>query len=224
MGTVPGLATGAAPSGAHCRVWPRHECELPGSCAPLTARDDSIVSWNGKLRDISLGGVGLVLSRRFEAGTVLSLELTAAAEGAPQRFLVRVVRVLPEPDHKWLLGCVLLSRLSQEKLQALLASARSKSAAKGKAGKLVVDVTFAPSARAAGVGSFRAHRLHLSAAWPPAPGTVLTLGLNGKHAGAARLRVRVRYCCRRGARWVVRYELAERPSAAVLRLLRRPGS
>jgi hypothetical protein len=85
------------------------------------------------------------------------------------------------------------------------------------------DVTFAPTLRRDGVGKFRARRLHLDEGWPPAAGTVLTLGLDGTQRDGARLRLRVVECRRQGAGWVVRYELAERPSSAVLHLLRGRG-
>jgi hypothetical protein len=205
-----------------CRVWPRHECTLPGTCAPLASRHESGPAWSGKVRDISLGGLGLVLTRRFETGTVLSLELSEPVAGGPQRFLVRVVRVQAAPDHQWVLGCVLLSRLSEEKLRTLLDGARPEPAAPADDEPAVLhDVTFA-AVQGIGVGNFRARRLHRVDGWPLARGTVLVLGLGGNSKEAVRLRVWD--CARHGDGWVVRYELLERPAAAVLRLLGRAAA
>jgi hypothetical protein len=210
-------------TGPHSRVWPRHDCELRGTCTPLAGPHDSGPSWSGKVQDISLGGVGLVLTRRFEAGTVLSLELESRATRTTQRFLVRVVRVLPAPDHQWLLGCMLLSRLSQEKLSALLGGAgpTPEPAAEPEEMRpaVVEDVIFRAVSRATGLGAFRARRFHPTDGWPLAAGTVLTLALDGTGKDATQLQLRVQECVQRGKGWVVRYELLGTAAPAVRRLL-----
>lgn len=233
MSTLQGIASGRSggetATEQDCRVWPRHDCAMPGTCAPLAARADDGPAWEGSVLDISVGGLRLVLSRRFEAGTVLSLEVDPRASGCPQRLLVRVVRVESAPGQKWLLGCALLSRLSQEKLQTLLGGGGPDPVAvtpeqpAAPDNSVLQDVTFAPTLRQGGVGKIRARRLHLGVGWPPAAGSVLTLGLDGNQKDAVRVRLRVVECARRGEGWVVRYELLERPSAAVLHLLRRRG-
>jgi hypothetical protein len=211
---------GSAPK-TNCRVWPRHECELAGACAPLASHTEGAPAWTAKVRDLSRIGVGLVLTRRFEVGTVLSLELDAPVADLRQRLLVRVVRVEVLPDHQWLLGCSLLSRLSEEKLHALLdASRREPEPVAGAEGvRVIVDVTFAEAGGA--VGAFRARRLHVRDGWPVAPGTALTLGLNRGDADALQLRLRVLDCAQQAEGWVVCYEVLGRPSRAALYLLAR---
>src|SRR5438270_13989759 len=55
------------------RVWPRYACDMPAECQPVAARANSDVSWPTKIRNISVGGVGLVKERRLEPGAGLAL-------------------------------------------------------------------------------------------------------------------------------------------------------
>jgi serine/threonine protein kinase len=76
--------------------------------------------WPAAVRDVSTGGVGLALARRFEPGTTFSLELDAT-EGLPARsFPVRVKRVQPEPLGHWFHGCEFVNPLSADDLKQLL--------------------------------------------------------------------------------------------------------
>jgi serine/threonine protein kinase len=81
---------------AHVRFGSR----LKGTCRPLAA--ERKWSWTAKVRDISASGVGLLINRRFEPGTVLRVKLPGAA--SRRLYLVRVVRVQahspPDVDHR----------------------------------------------------------------------------------------------------------------------------
>ena len=48
-----------------------------------------------KIRDISMAGVGLVMSRRVEPGTLLALTLSNPAKGFTKTVLVRVAHATP---------------------------------------------------------------------------------------------------------------------------------
>ena len=89
---------------------------------------------------------------------------------------------------------------------------------------VIQDVLFEGPRAVGGPGNFRARRLHLGSHWPFTEGTTLTLGLDALAETAARLRIRVTHCGRRGSGWVITYELAEKPSADMLRLFRRSGA
>jgi hypothetical protein len=54
-----------------------------------------------KLQNISLEGVGLLLTRRVETGALLAVTLTNAARGFVKTVLVRVVHATPQPG-----GCL----------------------------------------------------------------------------------------------------------------------
>ncbi|HZU36653.1 MAG TPA: PilZ domain-containing protein, partial [Gemmataceae bacterium] len=84
------------------RAFVRLTSELAAECRQ--AGHGQLVSWPGYVRDISRGGLGLVLRHRFRPGTCLTVELRQRA-GAPLHVVrVRVVHVsaiLDQGSHGW---------------------------------------------------------------------------------------------------------------------------
>ena len=77
-------------------------------------------SWPLVVRDVSAGGAGVLLARRFEPGTELAIEL-AGGPGAPARRLpARVVRVRADRGGCWVHGCAFDPPLDGQQLAALL--------------------------------------------------------------------------------------------------------
>jgi eukaryotic-like serine/threonine-protein kinase len=76
--------------------------------------------WEATIRDISADGVGLVLPRRFEPRTVLSLDLAATDTEPARRLFVRIVRVTTLPSRRWLVGCIFANRLGEDEVQSLV--------------------------------------------------------------------------------------------------------
>jgi hypothetical protein len=75
------------------------------------------------VRDISCGGVGLILRHRFRPGTFLAVELRTANGKLLRSLLARVVHVTPvlvEGNPSWLLGCAFDQPLSDDEFQTLL--------------------------------------------------------------------------------------------------------
>jgi hypothetical protein len=98
------------------RAFRRYTADLEVSCRTLGAgRADS---WPARLRDISAGGVGLVLGRRFEAGTLLAVDLANTASGSPRTLLSRVMHVTAQPEGEWLLGLALLREMGEDELRS----------------------------------------------------------------------------------------------------------
>ena len=91
------------------------------ACLPLIAAiaDDLETIWPGKIRDASAGGIGLILKRRFEPGTVLSVELVAKPEGR-RSFLARVIHVTPDRKGRWIIGCAFAKPISQQEVRVFL--------------------------------------------------------------------------------------------------------
>jgi hypothetical protein len=74
------------------------------------------------VRDVSAGGIGLLLRHRFRPGAFLTVEVQGPA-GACRPLAVRVVHATPvNPGDGlcWLVGCILLEPLGEEELRALL--------------------------------------------------------------------------------------------------------
>ncbi len=98
------------------RVTVRYPSRLEGACQAVGAyTEDRLV---GAVHDVSCGGIGLMLPRRFEPGTVLTVELPVPSPGRPRRLLARVQRV-QKVSKKWLVGCEFARRISEEEVNSL---------------------------------------------------------------------------------------------------------
>lgn len=100
------------------RAWVRYECDWDSACQPLAGGRGT--QWQGKIRNLSRGGLAIALRRRFEIGTILAIGMQGPADGARNTFLARVAHVATQTDGSWLLGCSFKTPLTEEELQALL--------------------------------------------------------------------------------------------------------
>jgi hypothetical protein len=98
----------------------RHPCTLETSCLQAT---DGQGAWDAQVVDISTTGVGLLLKRRFEPGTLLSFRLEGPAGGQSFNALARVIHTTRQAAGGWLLGCALVGELDAAQLRAFRASA-----------------------------------------------------------------------------------------------------
>jgi hypothetical protein len=112
---------------AERRAWVRYPSAQESVCQPYT-QDKGELCWPAQIRDISTGGVKLLMTRRFEPGTVLSVELTAGAESLVRLPVARVRRVRAGQGGGWVIGCQFLTQLSDEELEEL----RSHGTVEGK--------------------------------------------------------------------------------------------
>jgi len=114
--------TAAAPAGrgsypeVERRAWVRYPCSLEASCNSIASVAD--VLWSARVENISAGGLRLQISRRFEVGTVLRLEIRNGIEEAPHTFLARVMHATPLDSGDWALGCAFARELGNEDLRA----------------------------------------------------------------------------------------------------------
>jgi serine/threonine protein kinase len=98
------------------RAYIRYVSQVKGSCRAVGG--ERRVRWTARIRDISAGGIGLIINRRFEPGTVLRVKLPGSS--SRRLYLVRVVRVEPNTARTWIVGCVFPRPLSEEEVQTLL--------------------------------------------------------------------------------------------------------
>lgn len=101
------------------RFWIRYPSNRDTTCQPESAPTASgpELSWPARVWDISLGGISLLLERRFEPQT--PVQLVAAANGPVQVLGATVVRVSQQNDGRWLIGCQFSEPLSEDQLQRL---------------------------------------------------------------------------------------------------------
>jgi hypothetical protein len=194
-------------------------------CQPAAARSDKDQTWQGTIRDMSQGGLGLLLPRRFEPGTVLFVELPGS-ERRP--LLVRVAHAVRLPRGTWLLGCAFSSKLSEGELRRWLRPAEQDGEGSAEAGTdsegrgaMIPGVTLEGPRGVGGRVVRRTVRwLKLPGAWPPEAGTLLSIGAQGRVVNPAGDRLRVLRCTSTDdGGWVLSYEFAGQPSPEVLRLL-----
>ncbi len=88
------------------------------TCRPVTAKPDE--SWSALVRDLSTGGLGLLVNRRFEPGTLLIVDVQDAEQTISRSMLVRVVHAVREKDNAWALGCSFPTPLSEAELLSLM--------------------------------------------------------------------------------------------------------
>jgi c-di-GMP-binding flagellar brake protein YcgR len=96
------------------RVWVRFAADLETTYQKAGQADSSRLS--AKVRDISRGGVNLLVRHSFQPGDMLSVELPAP-EGRPlHTVLACVVRVNQEGED-WSLGCIFSCELDDDDLE-----------------------------------------------------------------------------------------------------------
>jgi PilZ domain len=90
---------------------PKQECKV---------RDEAGQEHTAKILDISAGGVGLLIERRFDLGSFLSVALPTREESGSRRFTLRVRKCEQEADGKWRVGCAFAHPLHDDELLLLL--------------------------------------------------------------------------------------------------------
>jgi hypothetical protein len=110
-------------SGRERRASVRYSCSedsfsSTNPCRPITSPQKE--NWSAAVRDLSTGGIGLVVNRRFEMGTLLTVDLHDATQTSTRSLLVRVVRVNQETNNHWVLGCAFTSKMSESELLGLM--------------------------------------------------------------------------------------------------------
>lgn len=100
------------PKGPEDRVHVRVPCNVDATY--LSVGEEGLVPWPAKVLDISCGGTALTVTRRFESGAILNLELCDRAGQVTRTVLARVAHVTALPNGDWVLGCRFAKPLSQE--------------------------------------------------------------------------------------------------------------
>src|SRR4051812_31030367 len=97
----------------------RYPCNLETSYRLVAAVGDEF--WTTRVRNISPGGISLIVNQPLEPGTILAVELL---DRTTQRFSgtlqVRVVYTVEHPSGDWIMGGAFTNRLSDDELLALV--------------------------------------------------------------------------------------------------------
>lgn len=177
------------------RIWVRYPANAETQLLPIADPDETRLP--AHVRDVSRGGINLVVFRSFVPGDLLSIDLPSADSGARNSILACVVHVNPVSEEAWALGCVFCADLSDVEL-ATFGARREKAPASDNrsfirySGELRatyerVDAPGTPP-RAADVANISATGIGLRINSPLEIGALLNLNLLGA-AGAATRRI-----------------------------------
>jgi serine/threonine protein kinase len=102
----------------------RYPCTVATLCELLTSihpeETTAVGHWPGQVLNLSATGLGLLLGRRFEPGTVVAVVLESSTRTFQVRADVRVIRSLPAEGTQWFLGAAFNEPLAKETVQKLL--------------------------------------------------------------------------------------------------------
>lgn len=91
---------------------------LEAFCRSVAAVKDD--PWPARVREIKTGSISLLLTRRFEPGTLLVIELEKKAQSLSHTLVGRVHHAAMSTNGSWELGCTLANKIAEDDLQALL--------------------------------------------------------------------------------------------------------
>jgi hypothetical protein len=115
-------ATGTHWAAKNRRTWVRYSLGVGGVSGidPAVQSGSDLETWPAVIRDLSGGGAGLLLARRFEPGTDLVVEIGDGLTEPAHRLQARVVRVQPERTGHWVHGCAFDHPLTEQAVAALI--------------------------------------------------------------------------------------------------------
>jgi hypothetical protein len=100
------------------RAWVRFPCDSHATYRPSSSSE--IGEWQAQVTDVSPSGIGLVVSREFQPGTMLNIALPLDSQECFRTVLacvIHVTRVTRQENETWSLGCSFPGELSAEDLQ-----------------------------------------------------------------------------------------------------------
>lgn len=110
IGKEPAQATATTETQDDRRLWVRYEADLQG-----TVQADQTARFLAKVRDLSLGGANLIVTRPVELGQMLTVDLPVS-DKETFTILACVVRSHPQSNGHWSLGCVFARELTEDDL------------------------------------------------------------------------------------------------------------
>jgi hypothetical protein len=116
------------PSQEERRVALRFPTSLHTEVQPVRRQPEREGPWQARVRDVSAYGLGLVLPHPVEPSTILMADLEGPTEAVVRNVLVRVVHVTAHQPGEWVVGCALISEMTDEHLRTFRAE-RSRPAA-----------------------------------------------------------------------------------------------
>jgi hypothetical protein len=102
------------------RAWVRFACDVKASFQFV--KDAERKTWTAQVVNMSANGLGLVVDESVELGKLLNLELRPDQGDYVLSILACVVRLTPQADGRFTLGCNLIRELTDTEVKALLSN------------------------------------------------------------------------------------------------------
>lgn len=109
----------AAPADIERRVSTRYPCSLTTSCRLIASVRGSTLP--ARVRNLSVGGISLVVNRHFESGSVLTIELKSLKRDFACTLELTVCYCVDHPNGESILGGRFLRTLDDDELSIFLA-------------------------------------------------------------------------------------------------------
>jgi hypothetical protein len=217
--TVAKPNTPAGPN--NCRAGQRFSCDVRVNCHLPSAWGGREIKWQARLTNVSSNGLNLVLRRRFEAGTGLSIDIPDVEGMSARTILARVAHVHREQGGMWQLGCSFVSELSEEELLALSQVAVDPDNKQPKVeltarGTYVYGVHFRGQLADGGVIGRYLKVLNVGKTWPVPPGRIFRLRFRARTGETPAVRVKVVACQSSADGWILHCAFLRAPSSAFL--------
>ena len=111
-------SAGKSNSGEDRRVWVRYPCVSRTRVQPSANGSDTLLS--ARVRNVSRGGVSLIVNHAFKAGEMISLDVPGNTSEEMSAVLACVVHAVPLPNGYWSLGCAFSEMLDEDDLKAFV--------------------------------------------------------------------------------------------------------
>jgi c-di-GMP-binding flagellar brake protein YcgR len=112
----PSPATVKTPADRRAHV--RYSTRIDASCC--AAESDQADVWQASVREISAGGIRLLLGKQVEQNGLLSIQLLSGCERPLRLLQARVRHAKRVLGGQWMVGCEFVNKLSEQELRALV--------------------------------------------------------------------------------------------------------
>lgn len=198
-------------------------------CQPLAARGGNDIMWPATVREISAERVAIVVQRRFEPQTSLSLSLPESDFRSCCDVFARVIRVETLGNQQWLLDCKFVNPITEERLNALLEAIIRGSPPAPEASQssdiivekvIVTRVQFQVRYGTCDPISRVVTRLHVNGCWPLTTGHAMKVWVGGGAMNETAAKVRVNDCHKQNGSWRINCSFLGAPPDLLLEKLR----
>jgi hypothetical protein len=183
--------------------------------------------WPATVRGISFERILMVLQRRFEPRTGLSLLLPQPGCVSTSSAVAHVTRVDPFADGGWLLDCSFVASISEEQLNAVVLAEKAtpQDTPLGRSEILIEKAVVTCVDFRVRYGNRdpilrNVTRLHVRGLWPISPGEAIRVWVGAGAKNETVADVRVNGCYKQNGRWLIDCFFLGAPPPILLEKLR----